>query len=133
GERPYRTVYDTYFGDVTQQGIILDKLIAMQSWTALWPTQNYDQNQAGSYIASFALGEDESYNAIAEDVVNTMIGGGYDAYPYFNPLTVAQFAQATHAPEFVGSGRPQARNWIGGWVFYREQDFLDYFRELAIE
>ncbi len=32
GERPYRTVYDQYYGDVTQQGIILDKLFAMQGW-----------------------------------------------------------------------------------------------------
>src|SRR5262249_49697519 len=35
GERPYRTIYDKFYGDVTQQGIILDKLLAMQGWVAL--------------------------------------------------------------------------------------------------
>ena len=54
GQRPYVTVYDNYFGDVTQQGITLDKLDALQSWLALWPVDNYDQNQAaGQYIASY--------------------------------------------------------------------------------
>ena len=30
--RPYATVYDKYYGDVTQQGIILDKYFAMQDF-----------------------------------------------------------------------------------------------------
>ena len=50
GQRPYATVYDTFYGDVTQQGIILDKYFAMQDFVALWQSSNYDQNQAGSYI-----------------------------------------------------------------------------------
>ena len=67
GERPYRTIYDPYYGDVTQQGIILDKLFAMQGWVGLWPTDNYDQNQAGTYISSYgvASGLDASYQAVA--------------------------------------------------------------------
>src|SRR6202011_3788034 len=38
GERPYASVYDKYYGDQQQQGIILDKLVAMQSFAGLWPT-----------------------------------------------------------------------------------------------
>jgi Met-zincin len=131
GERPYRTIYDKYYGDVTQQGIILDKLFAMQGWTALWPTENYDPNQAGSYIASYSGLGDSSYDYIAGDTVNSMIGGQYDVYPYFVPLAVAQFAQDTHSPSF--SGYPQVRDWIGGHTFTRLQDFLDYFRDLAVQ
>ena len=134
GDRPYRTIYDPYFGDVTQQGIILDKLDAMQSWVALWPTENYDQNQAGNYISSYGVAEaigDPAYEAVAEDAVNSMIGGQYDVYPYFVPLAVAQFATATHSPSF--SGRIEIRNWIGGQVFGRLQDFLDYFRDKAAQ
>jgi len=61
-----------------------------------------------------------------------MIGGQYDAFPYFVPSAVALFAQDTHNPAFSGS--LQIRNWIGGKVFEGAnpiQDFLDYFRDLA--
>ncbi len=132
GERPYKTTYDPYYGDVTQQGIILDKLFAMQSWVALWPTGNiYDQNQAGSYLSSYEGYGDASFNTLAEDVVTSMIGGQYDVYTYFRPLAVAQFAQDTHDPYF--GGNVQIRDWIGGHVFNRQQDFLDYFRGLAVD
>jgi hypothetical protein len=130
GERPVRTVYDKYYGDVTQQGIILDKLFAMQGFVALWPSDNYDPNQAGAYIASYSNAPDASYQYNAEDAVDSMIGGQYDAFPYFAPLAVATFAQDTHNPSF--NGRIDVRNWIGGLVFYRLQDFLDYFRDLAV-
>jgi hypothetical protein len=129
GERPYRTIFDKYFGDVTQQGIILDKYFAMQGWVGLWPTTNYDQNQAGGYIASYAgLGE-RSYDDVAQIAVNNMVGGGYDVYPWFVPTAVAMFAQDTHSPAF--GGRIDVRDWIGGKVFNRLEDFLTYFRDLA--
>jgi hypothetical protein len=134
GERPYKTVYDLYYGDVTQQGIILDKLFAMQGWVALWPTDNYDQNQAGSYISSWATVGDSSYTYVAENAVVSMIGGQYDVYPYFVPLAVAQFAQDTHDVAF--SGNDAVRNWIGGWTWETGdplQGFLSFFRNLAVQ
>ena len=130
GERPFGTVYDKFYGDVTQQGIILDKFFAMQSWVGLWQTDNYDQNQAGSYIASYAGIGDSTFNAIAEDTVDSMVGGQYNVYPYFRPLAVVQFAQDTHSPSF--SGRREIRDWVGGQTFYRLKDFLDYFRNIAV-
>ena len=103
GERPYRTIYDKYFGDVTQQGIILDKLFAMQGWVGMWPADNYDPNKAGAYVASFGTIGDSEYRAIAEDAVASMIGEQYyDAFPYFKPLAVVQFAEDTHSPNFSG-------------------------------
>jgi hypothetical protein len=131
GERPFRTVYDKYYGDVTQQGIILDKLFAMQGFVAMWPTDNYDPNQAGYYIASYSGVGDSSYSTVAEDAIDSMVGGQYDVYPYFVPLAVAQFAQDTHSPSFWG--RIEVRDWIGGHVFGRLPDFLDYFRDLAVQ
>jgi hypothetical protein len=131
GERPYRTVYDNFYGDVTQQGIILDKLFAIQGWTGLWPTTDYDPNQAGSYISSWNTIGDASYDYVARSAATSMIGGQYDIFPYAVPLAVAQFAQDTHSPSFTGS--PTVRNWIGGWTFNRLQDFLDYFRDLAVQ
>lgn len=132
GERPYKTIYDKYFGDVTQQGIILDKLFAMQGWVGMWPADNYDPNKAGSYVASFTTIGDAEYSSVAEDAVTSMIGEQYyDAFPYFKPLAVVQFAKDTHSPNF--SGRIELRDWVGGRVFSREIDMLQYFRGLAVK
>ena len=129
GERPFRTIYDPYYGDVTQQGIILDKLYAMQGFVGMWPTDNYDQNQAGGYIVSYGFG-DNSYFSLAQDVVNSMVGGQYDVYPYFVPLAVAQFAQDTHSPSYPGPS--SVRDWIGGYKFDTVTYFLDFFRDMAV-
>jgi hypothetical protein len=131
GERPFATVYDRYFGDVTQQGIILDKLFGMMGWVGMWPTDNYDQNQAGAYIASYSGVGDASYRAVAEDAVNSMVGGQYDVFPYFLPLAVVLFAQDTHDPSFTG--RLDVRDWVGGQTFSRLEDFLLYFRNIAVQ
>jgi hypothetical protein len=132
GERPFRTIYDKYYGDVTQQGIILDKLFAMEGFVGMWPATNYDPGKAGSYIASYTTVGDAEYSAVAEDAVSSMIGEQYyDAFPYFKPLATALFAQDTHSPSF--SGRLQVRDWIGGHVFWREIDALQYFRSMAVK
>jgi hypothetical protein len=129
GERPYATVYDDFYGDVTQQGIILDKLFAMQDFIGLWPITQYNQNYAGAYLANYSLAQDSSYGYVSEEAALAMIGGAYDVYPYFVPLAVMQFAQDTHNPAF--GGRIDIRNWVGGFSFTRLQDFLDYWRNLA--
>jgi hypothetical protein len=103
----------------------------MQGFTALWPTDNYDVNQAGSYLASYEGLGDSFFNFVAEQTVDTMIGGQYDVFPWFVPSAVAQFAQDTHSPSF--GGRVDVRDWIGGHVFMRLQDFLDYFRDIAVQ
>jgi hypothetical protein len=135
GERPYATVYDKFYGDVTQQGIILDKYFAMQGFVGLWQSDNYDQNQAGAYVSSWgSLDFDDSYQSVAETSVTSMIGSQYAVYPYFIPTAVALFAQDTHNPAYLsGGGRVEAKDWIGGWVFTREQDLIDYFRNVAVE
>ena len=58
GERPFITSFDPFYGDVTQQGIIIDKNYAIQNFTTLYPADNYDQNQAaGAYLfAGIAAG-----------------------------------------------------------------------------
>ena len=133
GQRPTLTIYDQYYGDVTQQGIILDKLFAMEFFVGLWPSSSlYDQNQAGAYFTSYSIDFDPAYETVAEDAVDSMVGGQYAAPAYFAPLAVSLFAQDTHSPNF--QGRIEVRNWIGGHVFYGSdpiQDFLDYFRNIA--
>jgi hypothetical protein len=65
--------------------------------------------------------------------VTSMVGSQYAAYPYFIPTAVALFAQDTHNPSFVGSARTEAKDWIGGQVFTRQQDLIDYFKSIAVE
>src|SRR5262249_27359374 len=110
---------------------ILDKLFAMQGWLGLWPTTNYDPNQAGGYIASYSTFGEANFESIAEDVAASMVGSQYDAYPYFIPTAVALFAQDTHPTEF--RGRLEVRDWTGGWRFSRQEDFLNFFRQVAVD
>ncbi len=143
GERPYATVYDKFYGDVTQQGIVLDKYYAMQGFVGLWLSDNYDQNEAGSYISSWGSfdGYDVSYQSVAETAVRAMIGPQYTnlGYPYFIPTAVALFAQDTHSPSFIGGGgRIETKEWIGGWTFGGvgtedgQQELINFFKTVAL-
>jgi hypothetical protein len=131
GQRPYATKYDPFYGDVVQQGIILDKLFAMQGFVGLWPTDNYDQNQAGAYITYYSGYGDATFNDVAQAAVVSMVGGGYAVYPYFVPTAVALFAQDTHSPSFGGD--VNVRDWIGGLQFTRLADFEAYFQQIAVQ
>lgn len=133
GERPYKTIYDNFYGDTTQQGIFLDKLIALQSWTDIWQVDNFDPDQAGGvYLSSYSSEfGDPVYQTVAETAVDSMIGGQYDVFPFARPLAVMQFSKATHDVNF--SGRTEIRDWTGGKVFFREADFLNFFRTLQVQ
>jgi hypothetical protein len=147
GERPYATDFDNFYGDETQQGIILDKQFAMQGFVGIWEVNNYNPNDRGAYESSWASFDftapgqtsvSSQYQSIAETAVDAMIGGQvqYAAYPYFIPAAVALFAQDTHSAPFLemapADARVEDKDWIGGVVFTREQDLIDYFRRLAV-
>ena len=125
GERPYRTIYDNYYGDVTQQGIILDKLFAMQGWVGSLADRQL-RPEPGGLVHRLVLRRSATRPTtyVAEDAVDSMIGGQYDVYPYFVPLAVAQFAQDTHSPSFCGDASTSVTG-SAGTSFYRLEDFLD--------
>jgi hypothetical protein len=126
-------VYDPFYGDETQQGIILDKLFAMQNFVDLWAsTDNYDPNQTGVYISSWQDFGEASYNSVAQSAVTSMVGGQYAVYNYFIPLAVDIFAQATNNPLSYPNNDNVAKDWIGGHVFTRIQDLVDYFKAIAV-
>lgn len=132
GERPFATIIDKYNGDVTQQGITLDKNFAMQGWVGLWPSDNYDPNQRGNYISSYGSDFDPEYGALAEKAVASMIGEErFDSFPYLRIAAVVLFARDTHNPNFTGKN--VMKEWVGGHLFSRREDMLDYFRQLAIK
>jgi hypothetical protein len=136
GERPFVTKYDSYFGDTTQQGIAIDKSLALQAFTALWQIDNYDPNQAqGAYLSGFSFQADPGYEAVAEASCLSMVGGQYQMFPWAIPTGVQQFAQATHSVYYLSGGtggRPEMKDWIGGYIFDRRIDFEDFFRNLAV-
>jgi uncharacterized protein DUF4953 len=146
GARPYVTVFDNYTGAVTQQGISLDKLDAIQSFAALWQVDNYDETQsAGQYISSYAefgttfyadqVAIGSIYSTVAEQALQSMLGGSFDAFYYFKPLAAGEFTRDTHTPQYLGSNaspaRAEAGEWAGGYTFYRLEDFLDFFKDIA--
>jgi hypothetical protein len=131
GERPFATIIDKYTGDVTQQGISLDKQFAMQGWVGLWPQDNYDPNQRGAFISSFTGPFDIQYTNIGEKAASSMVGAEpFDSFPYLKSAAVVLFAKDTHDQNF--SGRVEIRDWVGQKVFSRERDMLDYFRSAAV-
>ncbi len=131
-DRPAATSYDPYYGDVAQQGIILDKDFAMFAFNGMYQAiTNFDPTQtAGQYIAWYEGLGDSSFNDLTQWGVTTMLGGVPNVFPYYQPLSVAIFAQDTHDPAFPNQA---IRNWIGGWGFKREQDFLSFFQNIAVE
>jgi hypothetical protein len=142
GQRPYLTQFDPYFGDVTQQGIAVDKELAFVNWLGLWAFDNYDPSQAnGLYGSALTIGPGGGTGtqpAQSWSAASSMLGekGPWDAYPGFFPAAVSLFAHDTQTATFVqglSPAYPQMRDWIGGHVFVREQDALDYFRNIAVQ
>jgi hypothetical protein len=136
GERPFVTTYDPFYGDVIQQGIILDKLFAMENFTALYEITNYDPTQAAGAYMFAATPFDSNYQDVAENALLSMLGGQYDVFAYFTPLAIQQFAQASHDINFTG--RIELRDWVGGQQFGNgaagidpNQPFLDFVHTLA--
>jgi hypothetical protein len=133
GERPFITSYDPFYGDVTQQGIQIDKVTATGSFSQLWPAiSNYDPSQAaGFYLTSFGgQAGDAAYTAVSQDVLADYLGASYATYQYSQVGPIAAFADAVHSPAF--GGNLQLQTWVGGHAFNRERDFLDYVHSIAI-
>jgi hypothetical protein len=142
GERPYITTFDPFYGDVTQQGIIIDKNYALANYTNLYPVDNYDPSRsAGQYLfAATPLAAD--YQSLTENVVSQFVGGQYDIFLYDQPLAVSNFATATQNLYFAQApinGRASIRQWIGAVGLFGngaagidpDQEFLDWAANLA--
>jgi hypothetical protein len=138
GERPYITTFDPFYGDVTQQGIIIDKNAALNNFTNLYQADNYDVNQAAGVYLFAASPIDSNYASVTQNVVSTLVGGQYDIFPYDVPLAVANFAATTQNIYFPQVGNPAMREWIGGKVFGGVEidpntQFLDWAHNLAAQ
>ena len=132
GERPYITVFDPFYGDTTQQGIQIDKLIAISGFSSLWPAiSNFDPSQAGALLFTNAIGNDPAYNALAQSVLLDFLGANFATYTYAQIGPLAAFAEETH--NSLWPGPLQMQSWIGGYEFTRERDFLDFLHGIAVQ
>ena len=133
GERPYVTIFDPFYGDVTQQGIQIDKVQATTSFSALWPAlSNYDPTQATGLYISTAGGQfgDSTYISVARSVLSDFLGAAFATFQYAQLGPIANFAASTHSAKYGGDLKLQT--WVGGWAFNRERDFLDFVRQSAV-
>ncbi len=133
GERPFVTVFDPFYGDVTQQGIQIDKVQATTSFSALWPAiSNYDPSQAAGVYFSSASGQfgDSTYTSVSRAVLADFLGAAFATFQYAQLGPIANFAASTHSAKYTGDLRLQT--WVGGWAFNRERDFLDFVRQSAV-
>ena len=134
GERPYITVYDPYYGDVTQQGIQIDKVQATTGLTELWPAiSNFDPSQAAGFYVTSVGGQigDAAYTAVSQATLADFLGASFATYTYAQLGPLASFAASTHSPKYLGDLKLQT--WVGGWAFNRERDFLDYVHSIAVK
>jgi hypothetical protein len=133
GERPYVTVYDPYYGDTTQQGIQIDKVALTTGLPSLWPAvTNFDPSQSsGEFVSTLGGLGDSAFASVSDSALNDLLGAAFATYQYTQLGPLATFSQATHDPAY--SGGLQYQTWIGGWSFYRDEDFLTFVRTLAVQ
>jgi len=136
GQRPYQTQYDPYFGDVTQQGISIDKEFAIINWLGIWPFDNFDPTQSNGFdFSSMVIGPGVTGPQQAWSTAGSMLGekGAWDAFPEFFPSAIALYGHDTQGVVFNTFGYPNMREWIGGHTFTRQQDALDFFKQVAAD
>jgi hypothetical protein len=130
GERPFSTSADQRFGDVNVQGIIIDKVFAAQGWLGLAPVLDQNPNTTGRYSAPYTEFISADYVTIAADTLDSVLGGGYDTYPWLIQSNIALFAQDSHSQNF-NINFAQYREWIAVQAFTLEDQFLRYFQDKA--
>ncbi len=94
--RNYQTEFDPYYGDVLRLGIIPDKLYATFAFMDLQAAFNYNPNVAAYvsfYDYPFATAQN---NALAQKVLDDMLGANYDTFPWFKYTALNIFAAATN-------------------------------------
>jgi hypothetical protein len=130
GERPFATSVDQRFGDVNVQGIIIDKVFAAQGWLGLAPVLDQNPNTTGRYSAPYTEFISDLYSTVALDTLDTVLGGGYDTYPWLIQSNIALFAQDSHSQNF-NINFAQLREWTGVQTFFLEDQFLQFFQTKA--
>ncbi len=94
--RNYQTEFDPYYGDVLRLGIIIDKLFTSYAFMDLQDVSNYNPN-VETYAAMYDAPFGSQNEALAQRVLDNMLGASYDTFPWFRYLAVNLFASATNS------------------------------------
>ena len=87
-------------------------------------------NTTGRYSAPYTEFVSQLYVTVAADTLDTVLGGGYDTYPWLIQSNIALFAQDSHSQNF-NIAFAQYREWTALEVFTLEDQFLQFFRAKA--
>ncbi len=125
-------MFDPFYGDTTQQGIQIDKVTSINAFSSLWPAiSNYDPSQTGETLLNSSMGGDQAYNQLAESVMLDFLGAQFATYTYAQIGPMIPFAETTHSTWWPATS--PAKDWIGGWTFSRDRDFLDFVHDIAVK
>lgn len=126
--RNYQTEFDPFYGDVIRVGIILDKLFATFAFMDLQDISAYNPNVA-TYAAMYDAPFGAQNDALAQRVLDNMLGANYDTFPWFKYYALNIFAAVTNS-NLVGN--IQLRDRIAIKRFNRAEDLEAEFHEGAI-
>ena len=127
-ERNYQTEFDPFYGDVIRMGIIIDKLFATFAFMDLQDISAYNPNvatYASMYDAAFGTQND----ALAQRVLDDMLGANYDTFPWFKYYALNIFAAVTNS-NLIGS--IQYRDRIAIQRYNRAADLEELYGEGTI-
>ena len=118
---------------MTQQGIQLDKVrprapsarSGRRSATTIPASRRVSTSRASAGSSAT-----RPTPTVSQEVLADYLGAAYATYQYSQTGPIANFATTTHSPPYTGN--LELRNWVGGWAFNRDRDFLDYVHGIAV-
>lgn len=94
--RNYQTEFDPFYGDILRVGIIIDKLFTMLAFMDLQDVYDYDPNFE-TYVAMYDAPFGTKNAALAQRVLDNMLGANYDIFPWFRYFAIDIFGYVTNS------------------------------------
>ncbi|MGC6418961.1 MAG: zinc-dependent metalloprotease [Bradymonadia bacterium] len=126
--RNYQTEYDPYYGDVIRLGIVLDKLHAVFAFMDVQEVYDYSPN-IYTYVALYDIPFGSKNAALAQRVMDNMLGSSYDTFRWFRYLGINLFAWATNGNDI---GDISLKERIAIRRYETRTEFTDAFSEEAL-
>lgn len=126
--RNYQTEFDPFYGDILRLGIIIDKLFTTYAFMDL--TDIYYSPNVATYAALWDNPVGSRNFALAQRVLDNMLGSNYDTFPWFRYTAVGLFASATNS-NLVGN--IQAKERFAIERYENEMELFERYPEPVIE
>ena len=73
---------------------------------------------------------DPAYTTVSNGVLADYLGAAFATFSYSQVGPIAEFAANSHSQKYPEN--LQLRDWVGGYAFSRERDFLDFIHQIAV-